>query len=623
MGGGVSLIENMQEVMVSTILIGRAISAVSFPGMYRIYDFHSSRAPKLKNAQRFAFFAPDSDDEDDEIDESNLPDPAQYAHLFKVTVGDDIVYIENPITANEAGWTPLHSCCMSTTTVSAGLALIEETLNHGGDFETKTKQGPGTFNRGWTPLHMACAYGVEALVEKLVANGADVNSVNSFGFSCLLEACHRGFINIVRFLVRGPRPVNFSYIPSEMEAMNSPFSSAPCQSALAEAARCGFNKVVQILIDAGAPKDLPNNLGWTALHEACFYNRVEIVKTLLLAGANSTLRTRLGALPFHLAGLTEIRNMLKDMGGEAALPTSETDTIDMVDVLTELTMPETMYTYNTAADGGDVKAGDDAKPLPISSPSPVPTAAKNNSTTKPSRDSKESDDKQQQQLGLLHSGPMLGDLPSLSPVHKGPGAGKLPSPADKKQSSGGLLIGSDLDLALGFSDQNRSPGMFASSPGEMGKLSRKADDKKAKKSKNKKESYSHMPAEYLCQLTRKPMSDPVKTIYNNVYDRSAITKWLSTQGKICPLTGAPLSEVDLTPVEGLGDEIRAWILKESSSTSHSGRGSFSEVERAEAAQLEAANITPSSLHHHTPVTHMPAILEVDKKATVDDDLYDF
>ena len=95
-------------------------------------------------------------------------------------------------------------------------------------------------------LLRACAYGVEALVEKMVAYGADVNSVNSFGFSCLLEACHRGFINIVRFLVRGPRPVNFTYIPSEMEAMNSPFSSAPCQSALAEAARCGFNKVVQV-----------------------------------------------------------------------------------------------------------------------------------------------------------------------------------------------------------------------------------------------------------------------------------------------------------------------------------------------------------------------------------------
>jgi len=56
----------------------------------------------------------------------------------------------------------------------------------------------------------------------------------------------------------------------------------------------------------------------------------------------------LGALPYHLAGLTDIRNMLRDMGGQAALPTSEADIIDMVDVLTELTMPETMYTYNTA-----------------------------------------------------------------------------------------------------------------------------------------------------------------------------------------------------------------------------------------------------------------------------------
>ena len=96
-------------------------------------------------------------------------------------------------------------------------------------------------------------------------------------------------------------------------------------------------------MDAGAPKNLPNNLGWTALHEACFYNRIEIVKTLLLAGADSSLRTKLGALPYHLAGLNEIRNMLKDMGGSDAVPTSAADVIDMVDVLTELTMPETMY----------------------------------------------------------------------------------------------------------------------------------------------------------------------------------------------------------------------------------------------------------------------------------------
>lgn len=91
-------------------------------------------------------------------------------------------------------------------------------------------------------------------------------------------------------------------------------------------------------MDAGAPKDLPNNIGWTALHEACFYNRIETVKILLLRGADVTLRTRLGALPYHLAGLQEVRTMLKNMGGPGAVP-NEGDTVDMIDILTELTMP--------------------------------------------------------------------------------------------------------------------------------------------------------------------------------------------------------------------------------------------------------------------------------------------
>ena len=73
-----------------------------------------------------------------------------------------------------------------------------------------------------------------------------------------------------------------------------------------------------MLLDAGAPKDLSNRLGWTALHEACFYNRMETVKTLLLSGANPTLRSRQGALPYHLACIPEIRSMLESMGGEGA-----------------------------------------------------------------------------------------------------------------------------------------------------------------------------------------------------------------------------------------------------------------------------------------------------------------
>lgn len=101
-------------------------------------------------------------------------------------------------------------------------------------------------------------------------------------------------------------------------------------------------------MDAGAPKDQANKIGWTALHEACFYNRAEVAKTLLLAGANATIRTRMGALPYHFAGLEMVRTMLKDIGGPDAVP-EPGDKIDMVQVLQELTMSETSIV--SGADG--------------------------------------------------------------------------------------------------------------------------------------------------------------------------------------------------------------------------------------------------------------------------------
>jgi hypothetical protein len=217
---------------------------------------------------------------------------------------------------------------------------------------------------------------------------------------------------------------------------------------------------------------------------------------------------------------------------------------------------------------------------------------------------------------------MLGDLPSLGIS----GGKKMPSPADKKHS-----LSSDLDTALSYTEQRST---MLGSPQEQGKTpSRKADTKKKKKGKKpKEEDYSHMPEEYLCQLTRKPMSDPVKTTYGNVYDRAAILKWLSTQGKICPLTGdssqssrcafrfisfssprtgAPLSEAELSPVEGLGDEIRAWILRESTGQN---------VDRAdeEGGAEVATGLTPTKTAHMSPIKEKET-----KNAAGDDDLYDF
>jgi ankyrin repeat protein len=174
--------------------------------------------------------------------------------------------------------------------VSAGLLLVDEFVRRGRGLDQKTIQGPGSFNREWSYLHMACAYGIEPLVKKLLQEKADPRIINCYGYSPLLEACHRGYLNVVSMLLKYMSPDDVDYIPREDLSVQSPFVSAPAQAALAEAARCGFPKIVQLLLDAGCSRDNSNFLGWTALHEACFYNRIETVKVLLLSGSMADRR---------------------------------------------------------------------------------------------------------------------------------------------------------------------------------------------------------------------------------------------------------------------------------------------------------------------------------------------
>lgn len=157
---------------------------------------------------------------------------------------------------------------------------------------------------------------------------------------------------------------------------------------------------------------------------------------------------------------------------------------------------------------------------------------------------------------LLHSGAILGDLPSLEKA----------SP-DK--------INNHMHNVLSNPDRNYA-------------ISSKADDKINKnKKKNRDNNINQIPKdipnEYLCQLSMKPMTEPVQTIYGNIFENSTICNWFIKQGRICPLTGnifliflfvlfhilifiilgAPLSESDLKPMIELGDKIRKWLLDRS------------------------------------------------------------
>ena len=136
-GVGVSFVTSGEELLTAALLMETTAQmfTVAMPGMYRLYDFHSSKAPKIKAAQQpkfrfnFLMHQPDSDDESEEEEDDDKPiDDSEYGHYFKVMAGEDAVYIENPICENDAGWTPLHTCCMNLSTVDSGLKLIRETI---------------------------------------------------------------------------------------------------------------------------------------------------------------------------------------------------------------------------------------------------------------------------------------------------------------------------------------------------------------------------------------------------------------------------------------------------------------------------------------------------------------
>jgi ankyrin repeat protein len=98
---------------------------------------------------------------------------------------------------------------------------------------------------GWTPLHLACFFGQPALVEMLIAQGAEVNA------------------------------------RSRNAAKNTPL----------HAAAAGRNRdAVRLLLEHGADVNARQEGGWRALHAASQNGDVEMVQLLIAAGADVEAR---------------------------------------------------------------------------------------------------------------------------------------------------------------------------------------------------------------------------------------------------------------------------------------------------------------------------------------------
>jgi len=323
------------------------------------------------------------------------------------------------------------------------------------------------------------------------------------------------------------------------------------------------------------------------------------VKTLLLGGANPALRTRSGALPYHLSGLAVVKAMLKDMGGPNAVP-DDGDEIDMVKVLQELTLPDIGYgdgdDYGDEGDDDEVLLGSNTKfrtdndvksEEKLITPKKSPKSGGARQKYSPS-ESKESP--------LLHSGAVLGDLPALGSGGK--------SSKNLHEAVESALDGDSFGLA----GVNRELLLKKNRMKKRRVKSRNKQEQAAARGGTALEIPADYPEEFLCELTMKPLSDAVESVYGNYFEKSAILSWMKEQGHVCPITGGPLAESDLKPADELRMKITKWILQRSMEQDT--------VSSSTIMTINTATVTSPTSAEDTGAKATPTKKEVD-------DLYDF
>jgi ankyrin repeat protein len=173
---------------------------------------------------------------------------------------------------------------------------IKKLVDAGGDVNMRDGYGR-------TPLHVATHRKNRDAITALVAAGADINAKENDRYDAVTIAAVADDVGTLRMLL-------------QLKANAKQVTSRYDGTALIAAAHLGHDLVVKMLIDAGAPLDHVNNLGWTALIESIVLgnggpHHVETLRALVQAGANVNLADRNGQTPLQLARSRGYKNMVQ------------------------------------------------------------------------------------------------------------------------------------------------------------------------------------------------------------------------------------------------------------------------------------------------------------------------
>lgn len=144
---------------------------------------------------------------------------------------------------------------------------------------------------GRTPLHLAALWGHQPVVEALIELRGDPQLMTNEGETLLHLAVISGDLGLVLFLLKQPFSEEWLY-------HRDSDGKTPLHRAVWGEAK---KEIVDALTKAGAPVNLGNIYGYTALHWAAKHGHIESVRLLIKAGSQIDILNQNGESPFDLA----------------------------------------------------------------------------------------------------------------------------------------------------------------------------------------------------------------------------------------------------------------------------------------------------------------------------------